>query len=1027
MDASQALRILEHRDQAVAWLRQIGIDDCETAWDLMNQIAVAGMPADLMGVLYTHLQQALPDTASADMGFCNVLRFVLGSRSPMGFACLCERDPDTLPTLLQIVSCSQQLADDLIQDPESFDLLRLTEGQPVAREVLIKELLTDIEPIVANEREAIRLMRQFRRREMMRIAFGDLVRKLPVDTTARQTSYLADAVCQAALHTAWAKVATARGPAPQEGAGIRRFVILGFGRHGGMEMNYGGQLQIAGVYEGGGRSDGARSARHQEYYDRVMQELIRVLTEDSTLGPPLAVDVSSRPGGSDGPLVISAKDAVRYYDVSGRTWERQGLVKARVVAGDVELGETLLGQLQHWVYRRYLSAAEIAEIRSLKRRIEERHDCATATAMQTVDKGIDDVEFIVQFLQLLNGAELPRVRTTNTLEAVAALEQSGCLTMQERSIFEQNYDFLRSVKHRAQSVLSSGDEQLSSQDWLRLAMHWNFTSAEQLTADINTQAAEIDKVIGHLLHDTFGDEATVDPETDLVLDPKPSPERLQQVLAPYPFRDVSGAYRDLMALATEQIPFLSPRRCRYFLASIARPLLEAIAKAPDPDATIASLARVSDSIGGKAVLWELVSVNPPTLEMYVRLCATSPYLSDILTSHPGMIDELMDSLILEKLPSRESLQQTLEDLCQGAEDQSLIIHSFKNANHLRVGVRDILQKDDVKESHRALSDIAEVCLRKVTDGEFEQLVTKHGRPMQGEGQARKPCEFIIVALGKLGGREPNYHSDLDVLFLYESDGKTQATAGSGTATSNQYFFCELGKRILKAMNHLGPTGKLFDMDRQVRPSGEHGPLAVSLDQFARYMKESADLSERQALCKARVVYGSESARATTDRIMFTALTQPPVAKDELAEIRRRRLQLEETASERNLKRMPGGTMDIEFIVQMRQMQTAQTNPDVWQTGTLDALDALAKANQLSDDDQTYLAESYRFLRRVEAGLRLMNTSARHDLPGDAPDADKLAYLLHCSSAAHVTEEVQKFTRENRVRFERLCNASSVSV
>ena len=120
-------------------------------------------------------------------------------------------------------------------------------------------------------------------------------------------------------------------------------------------------------------------------------------------------------------------------------------------------------------------------------------------------------------------------------------------------------------------------------------------------------------------------------------------------------------------------------------------------------------------------------------------------------------------------------------------------------------------------------------------------------------------------------------------------------------------------------------------------------------------------------------------------------------------------------------------MDIEFIVQMRQMQTAQTNPDVWQTGTLDALDALAKANQLSDDDQTYLAESYRFLRRVEAGLRLMNTSARHDLPGDAPDADKLAYLLHCNSAAHVTEEVQKFTRENRVRFERLCNASSVSV
>ena len=176
MDASDALRILEHRDEATAWLRQVGIADCETAWSVMKQVGAAGMPTDLMGVLCSHLQQELSDTTHADMAFCNVMRFVLASRSPMGFVCLMERDRETLPTLLQIVSCSQQLADDLIQDPESFDLLRLTEGQPVAREVLIKELLTDIEPIAANEREAMRLMRQFRRREMMRIAFGDLVR-----------------------------------------------------------------------------------------------------------------------------------------------------------------------------------------------------------------------------------------------------------------------------------------------------------------------------------------------------------------------------------------------------------------------------------------------------------------------------------------------------------------------------------------------------------------------------------------------------------------------------------------------------------------------------------------------------------------------------------------------------------------------------------------------------------------------------------------------------------------------------------
>lgn len=1025
MDAAQALCILEKRDDATAWLRKLGIEDCETAWSLLKQVAMAGMPADLMGVLCSHLQQELADAVHADMAFCNVLRFVQASRSPMGFVCLMERDQETLPTLLRIVSCSQQLAEDLIQDPESFDLLRLTEGQPVAREVLVKELLADIQPIAANEREAIRLMRQFRRRELMRIAFGDLVRQLPVDTTARQTSYLADAICEAALYTAKAKVGSARGSGQGEGQSAGRFAILGFGRYGGVELDYDGPLEIAGIYEAGGQGKNARSARQQEYYERLMHEFIKVLTEEPALGAPLVVQLNSRPGGHEGPWVISTKDAVRYYDVSGRTWERQGLVKARVVAGDTELGETLLSELQPWVYRRYLSAAEIAEIHSLKRRIEERHDSPTATAMQTVAKGIDEVEFVVQFLQLLNGAELPSVRTTNTMEAVAALEQTGCLTMQERAIFEQNYDFLRVVKHRAQAMLEPSDDPLGPQIWDRIALQMNRASADQLTGEIKAQASEIDKVIGHLLHDTFGDEATVDPETDLVLNPKPTEDAIRKVLKPYKFRDTSGAYRDLMALATETIPFLSPRRCRYFLASIARSLLESIAETPDPDATIASLARVSDSIGGKAVLWELFRVNPPTLEMYVRLCATSPYLSDILTSHPGMIDELMDSLILEKLPSSQSLQRTLEDLCQGAEDLSLIIHSFKNANHLRVGVRDILQKDDVKDSHRALSDIAEVCLRKVTEYEFESLVSKYGRPMQGEGAAQRPCEFIIVALGKIGGREPNYHSDIDVLFLYETDGKTRSALGGNAATSNQYFFSELGKRILKAMNHLGPSGKLFDMDRQVRPSGEHGPLAVSLAQFARYMREDADIAERQALCKARVVFASESVQQETERVLFTALTEPAAEATDLAQIRRRRQQLEETASEWNLKRMPGGTMDIEFIVQMRQMQTAPTTPEVLQTGTLDSLDALAAANHLSEEDRRYFAESYRFLRRVEAGLRLMNTSARHDLPEDALESEKLAYLLRCKNAAEVNERCHYFVKENRLRFDRICKAAAI--
>ncbi len=180
------------------------------------------------------------------------------------------------------------------------------------------------------------------------------------------------------------------------------------------------------------------------------------------------------------------------------------------------------------------------------------------------------------------------------------------------------------------------------------------------------------------------------------------------------------AYQNLMALSTEKIRFLSTRRCRHFLAAIAPRLLAAIAATPDPDSTLVNLSKVSDSLGGKGVLWELFSFNPPTLRLYVELCSSSPYLSGILISNPGMIDELMDSLVLDKLPTPEMLDATLAELCRGAEDIDPILHSFKNAQQLRVGVRDILGKEEIEATTGALSDIAETCLTQIARVEYEQ-------------------------------------------------------------------------------------------------------------------------------------------------------------------------------------------------------------------------------------------------------------------------------------------------------------------
>ena len=423
------------------------------------------------------------------------------------------------------------------------------------------------------------------------------------------------------------------------------------------------------------------------------------------------------------------------------------------------------------------------------------------------------------------------------------------------------------------------------------------------------------------------------------------------------------------------------------------------------------------------MLWELFSFNPPSLKLYVHLCASSPYLSGIHTSNPGMIDDLMDSLVLDKLPTLEGLERTLADLCRGAEDLEPILHSFKNALHLRVGVRDILGKEDIQNSHRALSDIAEVCLKEIARREFDRLVEKHGEPTNVDGpRASQATSFIILAMGKLGGREPNYHSDLDVVFLYEAEGTTRPLRPSqrGNVTSNQHFFSQLGQRIMKVVTHLGPYGVLYELDPRLRPTGRSGSLVCSLDEFARYFADGeGQLWERQALCKARPVFGSPEAREQTMAIVRHCLMNPPWRAEFADEIRAMRQRLEETASKRNLKRGPGGTVDIEFAVQMLQLRHAADSPSILVPSTLDAIAALRDADHISADDADFWNKSYRFLRSIESGLRLMNTSARHDLPEDPAELAKLAFLLGHKISATVQTQCENFTTNNRLRFARL--------
>ncbi|NQT17118.1 MAG: bifunctional [glutamate--ammonia ligase]-adenylyl-L-tyrosine phosphorylase/[glutamate--ammonia-ligase] adenylyltransferase [Planctomycetes bacterium] len=1035
MDVSQVRQYLDNPTAAAEWLRSLGLIDTRRAHACLVRLASDRMPLDLVSVICSQLDRHLAGCADPDMALNNLDRFVSTSRSPLSVGTLFERDPQTLPTLLQIWSTSQHLSDLLVNDPESLDLLRLTEGQAFARGALVDDLTSEV-AVLDHDQAVLAALRRFKRRETLRIAYGDIVRELPLRTVTAQISYLADAILEAALAAAWRTLREKRGT-PLGPKGQRaRFVVLGMGKLGGMELNYSSDIDLILLYDVDGQTDGRRSITNVEFFGRLARELVRLLTEPTGLGIPYRVDLRLRPEGERGPLVHSVAQMLNYYDVRGRTWERQAYIKARPVAGDLDMGMEFLGQLRPWIYRRCLGLAEISEIKALKRRIERsaHEEGGDVRNVKTGRGGIRDVEFVIQFLQLLNGADLPALQIGNTLEALARLEDAGCLSNQERTLLEENYSFLRKIEHRLQIMFDLQTHLLpeSPDEMRKLALRMGYVESDagsalaEFESEYGRKTAENRRILDFLLHEAFSDDAQTAAEVDLVFHPNPPPEEIARVLGKYRFAEVKPAYRNLMALGEERIRFLSTRRCRHFLASIAPSLLEAIAATPDPDSTLVNLSRVSDSLGGKAALWELFSFNPPSLKLYVELCAHSPYLCDVLTTNPGMIDGLMDSLVLDKLPSLASLEAVLSDLSRHAEDLDPILHSFKNDQQLRVGVRDILNKDDVLATTGTLSDIAQTCLAQIAAWEWQRLTQRFGQPTIGEGsRSGEPVEMAVLAMGKFGGREMNYHSDLDIVFLYGADGSTVPTGGgeSGETTSNQHFFSQLAQRIIKRTSQLGAHGRLYAVDARLRPTGKSGALATSFDQFARYFAEGeGQLWERQALCKGRVVVGSAEMAEATMAIVARAAFAHPWQRRHADEIRQMRGRLEETATADNLKRGAGGIVDIEFLVQMLQLKHGRRSPEVRVANTLRALDALHEAGHLVDEDFEQLTASYRFLRTLEGRLRLMNFTARDKLPDDATELAKLAQLLHAPSSQALLADFAKHTQETRQRFDRIFGA-----
>ncbi|MGL6095291.1 MAG: bifunctional [glutamate--ammonia ligase]-adenylyl-L-tyrosine phosphorylase/[glutamate--ammonia-ligase] adenylyltransferase, partial [Fimbriiglobus sp.] len=418
-----------------------------------NLAALAGHAGPHAADLDVALEELIPRAADPDMALNNLER-LLAKPDARGHlpGMLADRGRG-LDGVLQLLAASQFFADTLVSYPDALETVRNPPRMNPSTAELTDQLRAAVDAAF-DDAGVLRAFRRFRHLQMLRIGVNDILRDRPLEEITRELSRAADAALEVALQTALRSATKKLGQPTTADGTAARVAALAFGKLGGEELNYSSDIDLMFVYDRDGEAVGRRSGRlsNAEFFAQVVRDVVRLLSHPTDAGFAYRVDLRLRPEGARGPLARSFPATLSYYDVMGRTWERQALIKLRPVAGDLELGREFVAAIEPFVYRKYFSFAEINEVKALKRRMEQSatRSGTDDTDVKTGRGGIRDIEYTVQFLQLLNGGDLPAVRQRNTLLALDSLEIAGCLTAQETYILADAYRFLRKTEHRLQ-------------------------------------------------------------------------------------------------------------------------------------------------------------------------------------------------------------------------------------------------------------------------------------------------------------------------------------------------------------------------------------------------------------------------------------------------------------------------------------------------------------------------------------------------------------------------------------------------
>jgi glutamate-ammonia-ligase adenylyltransferase len=977
------------------------------------------------------------------------------------------KEPDNLTRLVTIAGSSHQLSSFLRKYPGSLTELLIEGGlyKSKAAEEILAEATAATEAS-AEQVEFERAIRVYRNREYLRLGARDLLSLSTVQELTRELSDLASASLEAALLFATKNLQERYGVPlatdqnnpdnPNRNRREAEVSVIGLGKLGGRELNFSSDIDILFVYStDSGRTTGIEPdptlslseekrerirERSQiglhDYFSKLSTHISKLLSNVTEDGFVFRVDLDLRPEGRSGPMANSLHSLEVYYETWGQSWERAAMLKARPVAGSKDLGEQFLTTVYPFVFRKYLDFSAIEEIKRMKEKIDLS---LLRRKSDTIDVklgtgGIREIEFFCQALQLIHAGKDPSVRDRSTLSAILKLLAKGFIKESEAATLTDGYIFLRNLEHKIQIVEGRQTQVIPANrtELIRCARMMGFrTSAE--VSDYEAFWEKYRSVTGavHAVYKSLfylsEEEAEKVPEAFRLLfagveagvefkgtatETEAAEADAKKQLAALGFTDAVSALKSLALLRKGPGAKRLGARAQDLLERLGPRFLELASKSPEPNRALKNLERFLSVVGARTAYYALLAENPRVLSELVKLFGTSEFLSSDLVEHPENLDILLSEELAIAEKSAEELSLLFTDEVLGNikaegetvyEEQLDLLRRVKNRELFRIGLNDISGALPAPKVPRQMTLMAEAALQTAITIGTKELHRLYGAPAA-------ETRFTILGLGKFGGSELLYGSDLDIIFLYSVPTQEQAsdngnddnngtngrfTTDGPREISNHEYFAKLCQRIVSILTLRTREGLVFPVDTRLRPSGNAGPLAVTGASFIKYHKGETAIWERQAMTRARVVAGDAEFGNRVLGEVNKALYSKPLTENDISEMLRIRERMgveiaKESATRFNLKSGAGGLIDIEFLTQAMQLAYGSEVPDAINPETLGALNGLAEAKKIPYAEYEFLRETYLFYRLLETRLRIVHDRAEGFLTAKTDELDTLA-------------------------------------